>query len=102
MESIAPWHWPGDVRAAGAPRPFRVARFSRPVRPWPCGWSTSDRGWRASRWRWTLDLWWLPAPMSHAYYRVSREGGRQVALAVVWLRLGRTFAIAYFHLSFTR
>lgn len=30
--------------------------------------------------RWTFDLWRLPTPMSRAYYRVSREDGRQVTL----------------------
>ena len=42
-----------------------------------------ERGWqRVSRIedRWSFDLWWLPAPMTRAYYRVSREDGRQVTL----------------------
>ena len=30
--------------------------------------------------RWTFDLWWLPPPISRAYYRVSGEAGRQVTL----------------------
>lgn len=30
--------------------------------------------------RWTFDLWWLPAPISRVYYRVSGEDGRQVTL----------------------
>ena len=30
--------------------------------------------------RWTFDLWWLPRPLTRAYYRVSREDGRELIL----------------------
>ena len=29
---------------------------------------------------WTFDLWWLPASISRAFYRVSGQDGRQVTL----------------------
>ena len=30
--------------------------------------------------RWTFDLWWLPKPLTRAYYRVEREDGGQSTL----------------------
>ena len=30
--------------------------------------------------RWLFDLWWMPQPVSRAYYRVSRSGGGSLVL----------------------
>ena len=30
--------------------------------------------------RWSFDLWWMPQPVSRAYYRVSRSGGGSLVL----------------------
>ena len=30
--------------------------------------------------RWTFDLWWLPEPVTRAYYRIDPGDGRQVTL----------------------
>ena len=30
--------------------------------------------------RWSFDLWWLPQPLTRAYYRVSRQDGRELIL----------------------
>ena len=30
--------------------------------------------------RWTFDLWWLPKPVTRAYYRIDPGDGRRITL----------------------
>ena len=95
MAPIAPWHPAPEMRVLQVPldpsgrgdamRPLALPTPAT-VEEGPDGLPVAvrlERGWqRVSRIedRWNFDLWWLPAPMTRAYYRVSREDGRQVTL----------------------
>ena len=94
MESIAPWHPAPEMRVLQVPLDPSGGDTIRPtalptpvaVEEGPDGLPVAvrlEREWqRVERIEdcWTFDLWWLPAPISRAYYRVSREDGRQVTL----------------------
>ena len=90
---VAPWHPAPEMRAVQTPldplsgglrtlmAPEQVeVKEDRNRRP-----ETVKLG---EKWRrvtriedsWTFDLWWLPRPLTRAYYRVEREDGGQVTL----------------------
>ena len=94
MESIAPWHPAPEMRVLQVPLDPSGGDTIRPIAlPTPVEVEEGPDGlpvavrleWEWQRVasiedRWTFDLWWLPAPISRAYYRVSGEDGRQVTL----------------------
>ena len=94
MASIAPWHPAPEMRVLQVPLDPSGRDAMRPlalptpvaVEEGPDGLPVAvrlERGWqRVSRIeeRWNFDLWWLPAPMTRAYYRISREDGQHVTL----------------------
>ena len=94
MAPIAPWHPAPEMRVLQVPLDPSGRDAMRPlalptpvdVEEGPDGLPVAvrlERQWRRVariEERWSFDLWWLPAPLSRAYYRVSREDGRQVTL----------------------
>ena len=94
MAPIAPWHPAPEMRVLQVPLDPSGRDAIRPlalpapvaVEEGPDGQPVAvrlEREWeRVVRIeeRWSFDLWWLPAPLNRAYYRVSREDGRQVTL----------------------
>jgi len=94
MAPIAPWHPAPEMRVLQVPIDPSGRDAMRPLAlPTPVAVEEGaegqpvavelERGWqRVTRIedRWSFDLWWLPAPLKRAYYRVSREDGRQVTL----------------------
>ncbi len=94
MAPIAPWHPAPEMRVLQVPLDPSGRDAIRPtalptpvtVEEGPDGLPVAvrlERGWQrvaSIEDRWNFDLWWLPAPMSRAYYRISREDGRQVTL----------------------
>ena len=94
MAPIAPWHPAPEMRVLQVPLDPSGRDAMRPlalptpvdVEEGPDGLPVAvrlERQWRRVARiedRWSFDLWWLPAPLSRAYYRVSREDGRQVTL----------------------
>ena len=94
MTPIAPWHPAPEMRVLQVPLDPSGRDAMRPlalptpvdVEEGPDGLPVAvrlERQWRRVARiedRWSFDLWWLPAPLSRAYYRVSREDGRQVTL----------------------
>ena len=91
---VAPWHpapemrvlqvpidpsGRDDIRPLHTPRPVEV-RESAEGEPVSL---RVDRRWQhVSRIddRWTFDLWWLPEPVTRAYYRVYPDGGGRTTL----------------------
>ncbi len=91
---VAPWHpapemrvlqvpidpsGRDDIRPLHTPRPVEV-RESAEGEPVSL---RIDRRWQqVSRIddRWTFDLWWLPEPVTRAYYRVYPDGGGRTTL----------------------
>ena len=91
---VAPWHPAPEMRAVQVPIDPSVRDVIRPLyspkpvevlegaerepvsvlvgRRWEPVTRISDR--------WTFDLWWLPKPVTRAYYRIDRDDGRQVTL----------------------
>ena len=91
---VAPWHPAPEMRAVQvpidpsgrdvirplySPKPVDVLEGTErePVsvlmgRRWEPVTRISDR--------WTFDLWWLPRPVSRAYYRIDQNDGRQITL----------------------
>ena len=68
-----------DIRPLHTPRPVEV-RESAEGEPVSL---RVDRRWQhVSRIddRWTFDLWWLPEPVTRAYYRVYPDGGGRTTL----------------------
>ena len=94
MESIAPWHPAPEMRVLQVPLDPSGGDTIRPtalptpveVEEGPDGLPVAvrlEREWQrvaSIEERWAFDLWWLPAPISRAYYRISGEDGRQVTL----------------------
>ena len=96
MAPIAPWHPAPEMRVLQVPLDPSGRDAIRPlalptpvaVEEGPEGQPVAVRLDREREWErvtgieehWSFDLWWLPAPLSRAYYRVSREDGRQVTL----------------------
>ncbi len=94
MAPIAPWHPAPEMRVLQVPLDPSGRDAMRPlalptpvdVEEGPDGLPVAvrlERQWRRVARiedRWSFDLWWLPAPLRRAYYRVSREDGRQVTL----------------------
>lgn len=94
MAAIAPWHPAPEMRVLQVPLDPAGGDAMRPLAlPTPVAVEEGPEGqplavrlereWeRVARIedRWSFDLWWLPAPLSRAYYRVSREDGRQVTI----------------------
>jgi len=91
---VAPWHPAPEMRVLQVPidpsgrddiRPLHTPRPVE-VREGEAGEPVSvrvDRSWhRVSRIddRWTFDLWWLPEPVTRAYYRVYPDGGGRTTL----------------------
>ena len=91
---VAPWHPAPEMRAfqvpidpsggdaikpLSLPTPVEVREGPdrRPVMV------RMGKGWRRVvrvEDTWSFDLWWLPAPITRTYYRVSLEDGRQATL----------------------
>ena len=91
---VAPWHPAPEMRAFQAPidplgrDAMRPLQMPRPVevREDADGDPVSlrlDRRWTDVAGiddRWTFDLWWLPEPVSRAYYQIDSGDGRRMTL----------------------
>tara|TARA_B100001123_G_scaffold437603_2_gene570242 strand:- start:4932 stop:6362 length:1431 start_codon:yes stop_codon:yes gene_type:complete len=94
MTPIAPWHPAPEMRVVQMPidplgrEGMRALSLPNPVavKEDPEGQPIAVKlkyGWHQVTHieeHWTFDLWWLPAPLCRAYYRVSHEDGQQVTL----------------------
>ena len=94
VASVAPWHPAPEMRALQMPVDPAGADAIRPlatpslvtVREGPDHQPVAAR--QGKQWRkvariedrWCFDLWWLPKPLTRAYYRVSWEDGGQATL----------------------
>ncbi len=94
IAEVAPWHPAPEMRVLQVPidpsgrddiRPLHTPKPVE-VREGEGGEPVSvqvDRRWqRVSRIddRWTFDLWWLPEPVTRAYYRIDPGDGRRITL----------------------
>ena len=94
IAEVAPWHPAPEMRVLQVPidpsgrddiRPLHTPKPVE-VREGTEGEPVSvqvDRRWqRVSRIddRWTFDLWWLPEPVTRAYYRIDPGDGRRITL----------------------
>ena len=91
---IAPWHPAPEMRAVQVPIDLSARDGLKPlampvavaVREGPGHEPLAVR--LGERWhsltgieeRWSFDLWWMPQPVSRAYYRVSRQDGGSLVL----------------------
>ena len=91
---VAPWHPAPEMRAIQVPfspahgegmkplsTPSPVAVQEGPGRQ-PAAVLLGERWQRVARIEdmWCFDLWWMPQPMSRAYYRVARENAGEMTL----------------------
>ena len=95
---VAPWHPAPEMRAVQTPLDPLGGELRPLLSPEPVmvredrnglpeairqGIGSKEDGWhQVARIEdcWTFDLWWLPKPLTRAYYRVERENGGQVTL----------------------
>lgn len=94
IAEVAPWHpapemrvlqvpidpsGRDDIRPLHTPRPVEVRES---VEGEPVSLRVDRRWQHVSRIddRWTFDLWWLPEPVTRAYYRVYPDGGGRITL----------------------
>ena len=94
IAQVAPWHPAPEMRALQVPVDPSGRDAIRPLQtPKPVEVRTGIDGepaaaWVDRRWqwvariddRWTFDLWWLPEPVTRAYYRVDHGYGRRMTL----------------------
>ena len=94
IAEVAPWHPAPEMRALQVPIDPSGREVIRPIQtPQPVEVREStgrepvsvrvDRRWLdVSRIddRWTFDLWWLPEPVTRAYYRIDPGDGRRITL----------------------
>ena len=94
IAEVAPWHPAPEMRAFQVPidpsgrdairplhTPKRVEVLEGPERE-PKSVRIGRRWQRVARIddRWTFDLWWLPEPVTRAYYRIDPSDGRRITL----------------------
>ena len=94
IAEVAPWHpapemrvlqvpidpsGRDDIRPLHTPKPVEVREGERGE---PVSVQVGRRWQRVSRIddRWTFDLWWLPEPVTRAYYRIDSGDGRRITL----------------------
>ena len=91
---VAPWHPAPEMRAFQVPldpsggdaiRPLSVpapVEVREGPGPQPAAVRLGKHWRRVARVEdtWSFDLWWMPAPMTRIYYRVSLEDGRRATL----------------------
>ena len=94
IAEVAPWHPAPEMRALQVPIDPSGRDAIRPLHnPKPVDVREGeerepvsvrvDRRWRRVARiddRWTFDLWWLPEPVTRAYYRIDPGDGRRITL----------------------
>ena len=94
IAEVAPWHPAPEMRALQVPIDPSGRDVIRPLHtPRPVEVRESAKGEPVSvrvgrRWRqvariddrWTFDLWWLPEPVTRAYYRIDPGDGRRITV----------------------
>ena len=94
IAEVAPWHPAPEMRALQVPIDPSGRDAIRPLHtPKPVEVQESTDGEPVSvrvrrRWqrvariddRWTFNLWWLPEPVTRAYYRIDQGDGRRITL----------------------
>ena len=94
IAEVAPWHPVPEMRALQVPIDPSGRDAIRPLHtPKPVEVQESTDGEPVSvrvqrRWqrvariddRWTFNLWWLPEPVTRAYYRIDQGDGRRITL----------------------
>ena len=90
---ITPWHPAPEMRAVCTPLDPLSGGIVPMLPPEPVSVREGanrrpEAVWLGEQWRrvariaerWSFDLWWLPKPLTRAYYRVEREDGGQSTL----------------------